>query len=298
MKLLQTLFNDPALAYYYGQKAIRQPGVRRALGHAVSRLGPRPLPAADPLVQRAVHDLQRDGFAPLPEKTLDPARLQAIHAHYDACLASDNYDPQLAFRPSRDVPPACRRAAYAMQDTLACVPLMQLANDPQVLAAVAQRLGCKPTLASVESWWTFGENNPDGRASPDDIFHRDVDDLRFVKLFAYLTDTGVDNGAHCYVLKSHRSGLLTRRGAITDAQVHEAFGSQDLMTVTGPAGTAFLEETWGIHRPLMARRGRRLIFSAIYTVRTRLPATRRSPLPLPSGFDPYVNRHLYTGASA
>lgn len=298
MKLLQTLFTDPAMAYYFGQKAIRQPGLRRALGQAVSRLGPKPPTAADALVQRVVHQLQRDGFAPLPEKTLDAARLAAIHAHYDDHLATDNYDPALSFKPSRQVPPSCRRAAYAMPDTLACMPLMALANDPQVLAAVGQRLGCKPTLASVESWWTFGENNPGGQASADDIFHRDVDDLRFVKLFAYLTDTGVDNGAHCYVLKSHRSSLLTRRGPITDADVQGAFDSKDLMTVTGPAGTAFLEETWGIHRPLMARQGRRLIFSAIYTVRSRLPATRRSALALPAGFDPYINRHLYTGASA
>lgn len=298
MKLLQTLLTDPALAYYYGQKAMRQPAVRRALGDMVSRLGPRPLPAGDALVQRAVHDLQRDGFAPLPEKTLGAAALAAIHAHYDGCLATDNYNPALSFQPSRQVPSSCKRAAYAFVDTLACMPLMRLANDAQVLAAVGQRLGCQPTLASVESWWTFGENNPQGQPGADDIFHRDVDDLRFVKLFVYLTDTRIDNGAHCYVLKSHHSELLTRRGPITDAEVQQAFDGKDILTVTGPAGTAFLEETWGIHRPLMARSGRRLIFSAIYTVRGRLPATRRSALPLPAGFDPYINRYLYTGATA
>ena len=65
------------------------------------------------------------------------------------------------------------------------------------------------------------------------------------------------------------------------------------MVVTGKAGTAFLEETWGIHRPLMASQGRRLIFSAIYTVRGRVPWAKRSSRPLPAGFDSYVNRHLY-----
>jgi hypothetical protein len=293
MSTLKRVLADPGLAVYYGQKLIRSPAARAFLGNAVSALAPDPGPAPGPVGRRALDDLLSTGFAPLPEKTLDADRLAAIHKHFGQCDLIDYHDGSLTYPVGTPVPPTCKRATYDSRDTLACRPLMDLANDPDVLAAVGHRLGCKPTLASAEAWWTFGENNPEGRKSGDDIFHRDLDGIQFLKLFAYLTDVQVDNGAHCFVLRSHRSPLFTGRGAINDEDVERSFSRDDMMVVTGKAGTAFLEETWGIHRPLMARRGRRLIFSAIYTVRGRVPWAKRSPLPLPAGLDGYVNRHLY-----
>lgn len=293
MSTLKTLLHDPGLAVYYGQKLIRSPSARSFLGSALSVLAPGASPASSPVAQRALGDLLDTGFAPLPEKTLDAARLAAIHEHFGKCDLIDYHDGSLVYPAGTPVPATCKRATYDSRDTLACMPLMELANDPDVLAAAGQRLGCKPTLASAEAWWTFGENNPEGRKSADDIYHRDLDDVQFLKLFAYLTDVQVDNGAHCFVLGSHKSPLLTRRGAISDQDVEHSFSRNDLKVVTGKAGTAFLEETWGIHRPLMARQGRRLIFSAIYTVRGRVPWAKRSPRPVPAGFDRYVNRHLY-----
>ncbi len=293
MGSLTNILSDPGLAFYYGQKLIRPPSVRDFLGRIFSATGPQPAPAETPVARRALQNLVETGFAPLPEKTLDADRLEAIHQYFEKCRLIDYHDASRVYPAGAAVPASCIRAVHDPRDTLGCVPLMQLANDPDVLAAVGQRLGCLPTLASAEAWWTFGENNPQGRQSADDIFHRDVDGIRFIKLFAYLTDVVPDNGAHCFVLRSHRSAALTRRGPISDEDVRQAFPASDVMVVTGKAGTAFLEDTWGVHRPLMARTGRRLIFSAIYTVRGRVPWARRAPLPLPHGADAYVNRHLY-----
>ncbi len=294
MSALKTILSDPGLARYYGQKLIRSPGSRAFLGRTLAAMAPAAPASSGAIATRALADLRNTGFAPLPEKTLSPDRLAAIHAHFGNCKLIDYHDASRVLAAGAPVPADCRRAVFDSRDTLACKPLMELANDSDVLNAVGQRLGCKPTLASAEAWWTFGENNPDGKPAADDIFHRDLDDLQFVKLFAYLTDVNEDNGAHCFVLGSHRSPLLTRRGAISDQEVAQAFKPDNMIVVTGKAGTAFLEDTWGIHRPMMARKGRRLIFSAIYTVHGRVPWARRSSSPLPAGFDSYVNRHLYS----
>ena len=294
MSTLNNILSDPGLATYYGQKLIRSPGARSTLGRLLAAFAPAAQPADGPVAARALDDLQASGFAPLPEKTLDATRLAAIHDHFSGCRLIDYHDGSRTYDAGQPVPAHCKRAVFDSRDTLACMPLMALANDPDILRAVGQRLGCKPTLASAEAWWTFGENNPGGTPAADDIFHRDLDDLQFIKLFAYLTDVDRDNGAHCFILGSHRSPLLTRRGAISDDDVAKAFRPEDAKVVTGAAGTAFLEDTWGIHRPLMARKGRRLIFSAIYTVKGRVPWAKRSPLPLPQGFDKYVNRRLYS----
>ena len=67
-----------------------------------------------------------------------------------------------------------------------------------------------------------------------------------------------------------------------------------MLTVTGSAGTGFLEETWGIHRAMLATEGRRLIFSAIYALAAHMPFAPAKPLlPLPSGYNRYVNRLLF-----
>lgn len=293
MGSLKNIISDPGLAIYYGQKLIRPPRLRMLLGGLCSAAAPRAQAVRSETARRAVLDLNETGFAPLPNKALDADRIAAIHRHFAQRRLINYHDASRVYPAGTDVPRECIRAIYDPRDTLDCMPLMQLANDPDVLSAVGQRLGCKPTLASAEAWWTFGEHNPEGRKSADDIFHRDVDDVSFIKLFAYLTDVDADNGAHCFVLRSHRSPALTRRGPISDDEVRQTFPADDVIVVTAKAGTTFLEDTWGIHRPLMARAGRRLIFSAIYTVRGRVPWAKRSTLPLPAGFDPYVNRLLY-----
>jgi ectoine hydroxylase-related dioxygenase (phytanoyl-CoA dioxygenase family) len=297
MSVLTQVFRDPPLAYYFGQKAVRNPTARKGLA-SLARVG---VPAApqkptDPamasLADSAIADLERNGLAMLPSLNLDAATVAAVRAQLRGHPLSDYYASTERFLVD-DVPTSRTKMVHDLHAVLSCDTLVQLANHPLVLSVVGAALGAKPTLAAMLAWWTFGEHQRDQPTHFDDVYHRDVDDLAFIKLFAYLTDVTEHTGAHSYVRGSHRSSLLVARRSIADLEVETCFPGQ-ATTLTAPAGTVFLENTWGIHRPLLATQGRRLLFSAVYTLRAKLPGIEtHAPFPMPPGLDPYVNRRLY-----
>ena len=57
------------------------------------------------------------------------------------------------------------------------------------------------------------------------LFHFDMDRIRFLKVFIYLTDVGTENGPHVYVRGSHRSKppAFFRDRRFSDAEVKRAF---------------------------------------------------------------------------
>lgn len=287
------------MAYYYGQKAIRAPWARRALGACVAAFVPSTPKITDERSTRHVDQLEKTGFSVMPEKALSADALLAIRTYLRGKPAVDFHGSGVELDPEGAVPARFKRMAYSRQVVAGCPELVALATDPEILRAVGQYIGAVPTLSDMQLWWTYGENNPTGEKLADDIFHRDADDLRFVKMFVYLTDADVQSGAHCFVLGSHRSSKFTARGALTDEQVQTGFPQSDVMTVVGAAGTAFLEDTWGIHRPLLATKGRRLIFSAVYTLWAQVPIAKEpsggaTVLASTAQCDPYVIRRFAT----
>jgi hypothetical protein len=295
MSAARDILENPALAYYYGQKGIRSLPVRRALGRAVVGL----LGGAKPGIPveggtRVADELHRDGLSYLPADVATPAALEGIRAHLQDKPVIDMYDGSKRYDIAGPLPRNTVKLTYRTEDLVTCPQLVQIANHPLVLDAVAQVLGTQPVISSFLAWWTLGEHQRDTEVHFDDIYHRDVDDLRFIKLFVYLTDTDERNGAHSFVKGSHRSPALTRRGPISDEAVRAAFAPADIVTVSGKAGTAFLEDTWGIHRPLLATEGRRLVFSVLYSLMPRVPHGPRTPiLPLPPGLNPLINRVFF-----
>ncbi|MEO7887948.1 MAG: phytanoyl-CoA dioxygenase family protein [Polaromonas sp.] len=298
MSALKQILANKSLAYYYAQKGVRILPLRRALGACVARLmklggGKLAPPESGTVAQRLSQELENTGFAALPEKVLSAGKLEEIHCQLKTCPLYDYYGSDKTYKLAA-VPADVIKVRYGHADVLACRGLMDLANDPDILQAVAQRLGATPILATVDAWWTLGEHNRAANKAFDDIYHRDADDLRFVKLFVYLTDTSLTSGAHRFVLGSHADDRFVRRGPIRDEDVESAYPAAAMLTVTGSAGTGFLEETWGIHRAMLATEGRRLIFSAIYTLAAQTPFAPAKPLlPLPSGYNRYVNRRLF-----
>lgn len=295
MSVLANIRQQPTLAYYYAQKAVRNSALRSGLGSLVTSVaGQQPArPAPQPQGDTVARELREDGLSFLPTGTLSPQAVAAVHAHLKGRPVIDQYDGVSAYDIDGAVPRQSTKLYYRAEDLLGCRELVALANSPLVLDAVGAVLGTRPTIASFQAWWTLGEHFG-GQVHFDDAYHRDVDDLRFIKLFAYLTDTHERNGAHSFVRGSHRSTQFTRRGIISDDDVRAAYPAHDILTVAGTAGTAFLEDTWGIHRPLLATEGRRLIFSVLYALTPWVPQGPGTPtMPLPAGLDPWVNRALF-----
>jgi hypothetical protein len=261
-------------------KSVNDPGLRRRLGKELTGNVPKftnvaPNPTATPL--------WAEGFIPIgplagrlnvPEvlAQLSNCRLYNVRdVNYQAPPAKNEF--LLNERPSNVF-----LAGFKFEDLIRCTALLKLACDPAIVDAVRSCIGCTPTISGFQAWYAF----PGQSDIAAEMFHRDLDDFNFVKLFVYLTDVGPEDGPHQFIPYSHRVESLQQyfrsngknvdlrplfqgnsRGLVT-ADVEKLFG-QDIMTVTGPAGFAFLEDTYGLHRETRPSGSARLIFSALYT---------------------------------
>ena len=144
---------------------------------------------------------------------------------------------------------------YAIQpDTLLNQPAVQkLISDKSVIWLAQTYLGAKPVLDHLVMWWITNINKaPDSGAAQ--LYHFDMDKVKFLKLFLYLTDVGVDSGPHCYVKGPQKTGgipaaLLDRGYArLPDEDVKPFYRPGDMVEIGGPRGTIFAEDTRGLHK--------------------------------------------------
>lgn len=277
------------------------------------------------VAERVAAILTQDGIAELGV-LVDESAVADIHGHFrtrptyagHVVTHSDGVPRPLA--QTRDI---SHYGCYARDDVMRCPHLVEIANDPQILAIVEAYLGCPPTIYSIHAWWSFAQSGTAAKYSQD--LHRDMDELKFVTMFIYLTPVGADTGAHRYIRHSHDKAILAKAltalgwqqsavdvatGALFCGPGYEVSGMADellgqLATVwIGPAGSAALADTYGLHMGMPLVQGARLMAWIRYglgilpepefgggsgkyeaMVQSRIPQTARAR---------YVNRLLLT----
>jgi hypothetical protein len=95
-------------------------------------------------------------------------------------------------------------------------------------------------------------------------FHFDYAGWHSLNLFIYLTDVAEHSGAHQIVVGTHgaRHAWDAIRVAIPDQEIIDRFPNR-VRTITGPAGTAFFEDTSAFHRRKMHTE-RRVLLNILY----------------------------------
>jgi hypothetical protein len=69
-----------------------------------------------------------------------------------------------------------------------------------LLEIVAGYLGLWPRLPAIGAFLNFPT---DEEAKESQLWHRDAEDRRLIKVFIYLNDVGSQNGPFCYIPKTH-----------------------------------------------------------------------------------------------
>lgn len=277
-------YTNLMVALWRLNKGTSNPYARREIGRSVTQGVPRfdyPRPAG---AAPGTADLQRQGFHVLGA-CLGAAELAEVRARlaggrlYDS--QSLNYQSTLVEKKLfalAERPADVFLATYEFEDVMRCPPLLRLACDPRVVAAVEGYIGCTPTVSAFAVWHSF----PGQVDAPAEIFHRDRDCFSFVKLFVYLSEVTDDAGPHEFIRFSHSADTLQSWFQSVGARVElpKLFegNSRNLSTpellqnlapivvrTTGPAGFGFLEDTYGLHRGTRPGAVPRLIFSVTYT---------------------------------
>ena len=283
---------DPRHRRFRLQRRVTDVAAReRAADRDASRVRSTRRQLFGPIDAAMASGLDDKGFAFVPG-LIDPGTAASMRLHLGAYEASDPYRKHLpAFKDPADAPEGTHVAFYRTEDVVRVPGALAIANDARVLAVVAETLGAVPTISAFSCWWSLP--TAEGTAQHAENFHRDVDDTRFVKLFCYLTDVDLESGPHVFVEGTHRENRLTDIRRYTDEEVASAFGRERFFTFTGPAGTSFLENTYGFHRGYPPKSRRRLNFQVLYTLNESIYGPKvpvLDPHWLPEGADPYINR--------
>jgi len=144
--------------------------------------------------------------------------------------------------------------------------IQALMADPSLLAVAQAYLGCLPVLSSVFMLRSTPARVADNaREELAQMYHFDMDRLKWLKFFFYVTEVTSERGPHCFIAKSHRTGsqlpALLSRGYVRypDQELEPYFPAADRIELTGPPGTLFAVDTRGYHKGITPRTGDRLI---------------------------------------
>jgi hypothetical protein len=210
--------------------------------------------------------------------TLPSTTIAAILTWADQQPCYADREPSLGFRLDR------RQAAEEklgkpillaqyFNTTTQCPEIEQLTKDPVLLAIAAHYLCSVPTFVGANLWWTFPvQATSADRHRHAHLFHRDVDDFRFLKFFFYLTDVQAGEGAHVFVMASHQTPPKIHLAdqwnlrRFTDEEIANFYPSSHIREICGAAGTGFAEDTLCIHKGSTPVRQARLLLQLQYAL--------------------------------
>jgi hypothetical protein len=200
------------------------------------------------------------------EQRLDPALCDSLRALAleTPCLVSGGDG---AVTPSAPVPYRSERPIANRYDLPEVAPaahpgVQALLLDDSIRAVAAAYLGCRPVLDFVSMWWLASfSQSPKALSSAAQLYHFDMDRLKFLKFFVYLTDVDTRTSPHCYVRGSrHRKPeALLRDGRFTDEEIAGQYPAEDLVEIVAPAGSIFAVDTRGFHKGKVMESGERLV---------------------------------------
>jgi hypothetical protein len=221
-------------------------------------------------IHQAAESLQRDGYhvfpSLLPKDDVERLRSLATEIACTPTVAGKGPAHRGPYHAIRD---SSSRFDFSISDICRPPQVQSLLADDSIRALAVDYLGCTPILDLVAMWWS--RPNPqaiDLSSEAAQLFHFDMDRLKFLKFFFYLTDVDTENGPHCVIRGSHRrkprSVLVD--GRHSDASLHAVYPESAFVEVCGPAGTILAVDTRAFHKGKPLIRGERLLLQIQFSI--------------------------------
>lgn len=217
-------------------------------------------------------NIERDGYAVLPN-AISPelvAELSATFAATPCHLTSDTFTSGSSdFDTLVDFDnPAAEKYAIPGRRLLAMPRIRELLLDRGLLEISQAYVGSAPTVDIVTAWYSFPATRPSHQAAQ--LFHFDLDRVKWLKVFFLLTDQDDRTGAHVFIPGTHRDGgigtPLLKRGyaRLEDDEVAAVHPRSTWKTMEGLSGTILFEDTRGLHKGMNLIEGHRLMLQFEY----------------------------------
>lgn len=136
-----------------------------------------------------------------------------------------------------------------------------------IVTLAQEYLGSRPICDLLASWISLPTRNEKMKSKAAQKFHFDMDRIKFIKFFVYLTDVSKKNGPHCYIKSSNRRlpFKLRKDGRFEDEQIISTYGIENYTEIEGCAGTIIAVDTRGFHKGVPLVEGKRDILQVEYS---------------------------------
>ncbi len=166
----------------------------------------------------------------------------------------------------KNVPQYVKMARTSTKTNLQCPHVIDLITSRNVVSMASEYLQSPATLNCIFPLWSFKSSLPINMQ----LFHRDADDYKFVKIFILLSDTTERNGEQVYINGSHSDDKLPKEmyniTRYSDEKIKQCFQKEQITSIYGKAGKCWLADTYGIHRGTPPTKTNRLLLQLQYTL--------------------------------
>lgn len=214
--------------------------------------------------------LDRRGYYVFPRRLPETVCRRLLdHALNEPCVLREEGGRRTPSGPARPYAaerptPRGTRYDFSTDALLASPDVQALLCDFSILSVAQAYLRARPVADVLTMWWNTAYSAQPSSAAAQ-YFHFDLDRMKWLKFFIYLTDVGPESGPHTFVAGSHRSGgippgLLKHGYArLTDADVRACYPDESFVEFSAPRGTIIAEDTRGLHKGKVVERGDRLV---------------------------------------
>ena len=142
--------------------------------------------------------------------------------------------------------------------------VQSLISDESLIAVAHAYLHAPPVLDNINLSWSTAQKVADSEVAQ--LYHFDMDRVKWLRYFIYVTDVSAENGPHAFVARSHRPNgipddlLDAGYARLSDEEVAKHYPADQFISFTGAAGTIIAEDTRGLHKGTRVQRGDRLLF--------------------------------------
>lgn len=234
-------------------------------------------------INSAVHALRTEGYYVFPRRIadeyLEPLKKFALETpavlQYDDSKEKEQnknlgmgyfqlgkviYDSNQVFDPENLKATNYR---FSTDDVLNCPTVQHIMADPVIINIAQQYLNTRILFSLLGMWWTttFGCDSPSSALAQK--YHFDMDRIKFLNFFLYVTDVSEGDGPHCYVKNSckRKPKELRRDGRFSDEEIIRNYPSKDIVRVVAPRGTLIIGDTRAFHKAEMPQSGNRLVLN-------------------------------------
>ncbi|AII42055.1 hypothetical protein KR100_01365 [Synechococcus sp. KORDI-100] len=227
-----------------------------------------------------IHQIVDEGYALFPRR-LTSATIKELNDFANQCkhtfMIKNKANQEIVYKEGYlyETPEGTITAEADLKSVETHNPVQDLISDSVLKSIVSMSLGAPVKATRISLWNTYQSTEEEGEAAQK--FHFDLDGLRWLKIFIFLTSVGPNNGPHMYIPRSHwpsskhlMEQIMTSKGysRYDDSEIEKFYAREDWKTLICNQGEIVIADTRCWHKGTRVKNGFRRVLQPLYTANT------------------------------